>query len=119
MQKKVTSGSLVKSQLPPRHPWSVLPEAGVLHSLRRRYVHVGRDWLVHESAESHAQVAGGLVDGFGEVVAQHPQAAQVVVHGVGEVHQVVQIYRVVLHLSHLHREALGIAYRKIMYTGPF
>lgn len=87
-----------------------LPVAGVPHSLFRGYVHIRREWLVHKGSKSHAEVAGGAIHGLCEAAAQRPQAEQVIVHGVGKVHEVVEIHRVVLYLTYLHREALSIVW---------
>lgn len=86
----------------------LLPVAGVLHSLFGGDVHVRRERLVHKSTEAHAEVAGGAVHGLGQAFAQCPQAEEVIIHGVGEIHEVVEIHRVVLYLTHLHCEALSI-----------
>lgn len=71
-------------------------------------VHVRGDGLVHKGAKAHAQVAGGAVHGLGQALAQRPQAVEVVVHGVGEVHEVVEVHGVVLDLPHFDRKALGV-----------
>lgn len=86
----------------------LLPVAWVLHSCLRGNVHVRRQRLVHKSPEAHAKVAGCPVHGLSQTFAQCPQSKQVIVHGVGQVHEVVKIHRVVLHLTDLHCEALGI-----------
>lgn len=86
----------------------LLPVARVLHSLFGRDVHVRWKRLVHKSPKAHAQVAGGTVHGLSKALSQRPQAEEVVIHGVGEVHEVVEIHRVILYLTHLHCEALGI-----------
>lgn len=89
-------------------PITLLPVAGVLHSLFGWDVHVRWERLVHKSPKAHAEVAGGAVHSLGQTFAQRPQAEEVVVHGVGEIHEVVEIHGVVFYLSHLHREALSI-----------
>lgn len=90
---------------------NLLPVARVLHSLFGGDVHVRRERLVHKSPKAHAEVAGGAVHGLGQAFAQCPQAEEVIVHGVGEVHEVVEIHRVVLYLTHLHCEAFGIIWK--------
>lgn len=86
----------------------LLPVAGVLHSRFGGGVHVRRERLVHKSPEAHAEVAGGAVHGLGQAFAQCPQAEEVIIHGIGEIHEVVEIHRVVLYLTHLYCEALSI-----------
>lgn len=97
----------------------LLPVAGVLHGLFGGDVHVGRYRLVHKSSKAHAEVAGGAVHGLGQAFSQRPQAEEIVIHGVGEIHEVVEINRVVLHLTHLHCEALciilGVGYRNTIF----
>lgn len=86
----------------------LVPVAGVPHGFFGGNVHVRREGFVHKSSKAHAQVAGGAVHCLGQAFSQRPQAEQVVVHGEGEVHEVVEVHGVVLHLPHLHREARGV-----------
>lgn len=87
---------------------SAVPVAGVFHSLFGGDVHVRWERLVHKCAKAHAEVAGGAVHGLSQAFTQRPQAEEVVIHGVGEIHEIVEIHRIVFHLTHLHREAFGI-----------
>ena len=85
-----------------------LPVAGVLQGLLRGDVHVGRQGLVYEGTEAHSQVTGGTVHSIGQGPTQSPQAEQVVVHGERQIHEVVKIDGIVLYLTDLHRETLGV-----------
>lgn len=60
--------------------------------------------LVHEGAEAQPEVAGELAHLMGQLVAQVTDGVQIILHREGEVHQVVEIHRVVLHLPHLQLE---------------
>lgn len=86
----------------------MLPEARVLHSLLGGDVHIRWQRFVHKSPKSHAQVAGGAVHGLRQSLSKRPQAEEVIIHGVGEVHEVVEIHRVVVYLTHLYFEVLGV-----------
>lgn len=57
--------------------------------------------LVHKGAEAQPEVAGELSHLMGQLGAQVTDGFQIILHREGEVHQVVQIHRVVLHLPHL------------------
>lgn len=60
--------------------------------------------LVHKGAEAQPEVAGELAHLMGQLGAQVTDGVQIILHREGEVHQVVQIHRVVLHLPHLQLE---------------
>lgn len=60
--------------------------------------------LVHKGAKAQPEVAGELAHLMGQLGAQVPDGVQIILHREGEVHQVVQIHWVVLHLSHLQLE---------------
>lgn len=79
------------------------PVARILLVLGRR-VGEGGHVFVHEGAKAQPEVAGELPHLLGQLVAQTVDGVQVVFHGKREVHQVVQINRVVLHLPHLQVE---------------
>lgn len=88
---------------------SYVLKAGVPDGQWRVGVHVRCGGLVHEGSKPHAQIARGLAHALSELVAQGDQAIQVVFHRVREVHQVVEVHGVVLHLLHRHRKHLGAA----------
>lgn len=87
---------------------SAVPVAGVFHSLSGGDVHVRWERLVHKCAKAHAEVAGGAVHGLSQAFTQRSQAEEIIVHGVGEIHEIVEIHRIVLHLTHLDGEAFGV-----------
>lgn len=78
--------------------------ARVLHSFWWRDVHIRWYWFVHERTEAHTQVTGGFAHFFSQSISQLPQLSQIIIHGVGQVHQVVEIHRVICDLPHLQRE---------------
>lgn len=78
--------------------------AWVSHSFWWGDVHIWRYRFVHEGTEAHTQVTGGFAHFFSQSISQFPKLCQVIIHGVGQVHQVVQIHRVVSHLPHLQSE---------------
>lgn len=88
--------------------FSWVPVARVFHRLLRWDVHVGRQRLVHKCTKAHPQVAGGAAHRRCQAVAERPQAEEVIVHGEGEIHQVVEVHRIIFHLTDLHGKALSI-----------
>ena len=60
----------------------------------------GRHLLVHEAAEADPKVAGDVADGGGELAAELDHVLPVVRHGVGEVHEVVDVDGVLLGGDH-------------------
>lgn len=70
----------------------------------RRRVGERGDVFVNERPEPQAEVAGELPHLLGELGAQVSDAVQVILHGQGEIHQVVQVHGVVFHLAHLQLE---------------
>lgn len=89
----------------------VLPDAGVGLVPRRR-VGERRDAFVYKGPEPQSEVAGELPHLLGELGAEVPDVVQVVLHGQGEVHQVVQVHGIVLHLPHLQLEGSLVACAK-------
>lgn len=71
----------------------------------RRCVGERGDVLVYKRPEPQPEVAGELPHLLSELGAQVPDVVQVVLHGQGEVHQVVQVHRIILHLSNLQLES--------------
>lgn len=67
------------------------------------------DVLVYKRPEPQPEVAGELPHLLSQLGAQVSDAVQVILHGQGEVHQVVQVHRVILHLSNLQLEGSLIA----------
>ena len=59
---------------------------------------VGHDHLVDEGAEAEPEVGGDVLHGGGEEVAEGGELLLVVLHGLGEVHEVVEVDWVVLGL---------------------
>ena len=59
---------------------------------------VGHDDLVDEGAESEPEVGGDVLHGGGEEVSERRELLLVVLHRLGEVHEVVEVNRVVLGL---------------------
>ena len=59
---------------------------------------VGHDDLVDEGAESEPEVGGDVLHGGGEEVSERRELLLVVLHRLGEVHQVVEVHGVVLGL---------------------
>lgn len=57
--------------------------------------------FVHKGTKTQPEVAGEFSHLLGQLGAQITDGVQIVFHGKREVHQVVQIDRVVLHLPHL------------------
>lgn len=85
----------------------------------RRCVGERGDILVYKRPEPQPEVAGELPHLLGELGAQVPDAVQVILHGQGEVHQVVQVHRIILHLSNLQLESslVTCANREAMHIG--
>ena len=63
---------------------------------------------------THPEVTRGVPHLFHEVSAQLLDAGEVVLHGEGQIHQVVQVYGVVLHTLELHHKALGFTYKEFL-----
>lgn len=82
--------------------------AGVCEGFWWGDVHVRGHRLVHKGSKANPQVTGELAHLGGQLGAQILDAPQIILHGVRQVHQVVDVYRVILHLPHLDRELLGI-----------
>lgn len=80
-----------------------LPVARILPMFFRN-VGVRGHVFVHKGAEAQSEVAGELAHLMGQLVAQVTDGVQIIFHREGEVHQVVEIHRVVLHLPHLQLE---------------
>lgn len=80
-----------------------LPSAGIVLVSWRR-VGERRNVFVHEGAKAQTEVAGELPHLLSQLGAQVADVVQVVVHGQGQVHQVVEVHGVILHLPHLHSE---------------
>lgn len=59
--------------------------------------------------------SGDILHFFHEVSPQLFNIHQVILHGKRQIHQVVQVYEVVLHLFELHLKALGFSYRWEMW----
>lgn len=87
--------------------WDLLI-ARVLDGFWRRDVHVGGNGLVHKGPKADAKVAGELAHLTGQLGTQVLDVLQIVLHGVGQVHQVVDVHRVVFHLAHVDTEHLGV-----------
>lgn len=63
-----------------------------------------------EGIRTHPEVTGDILHLFYEVGSQLLDTGQVVLHGEGQIHQVVQVYGVVLHTFELHLKALRFTY---------
>ena len=59
---------------------------------------VGHDDLVDEGSEAEPEVGGDVLHGGGEEVSEGGELLLVVLHRLGEVHEVVEVHRVVLRL---------------------
>lgn len=103
------SGDVPLASNPYRPPsaWNLLI-ARVFEGFWRRDIHVGGNGLVHKGPKTDAQVAGELAHLAGQRGAQVLDVPQIVLHGVGQVHQVVDVHRIVFHLTHLDLEDLGV-----------
>lgn len=66
--------------------------------------------------QTHSEVSSNVPHLFHEVSSQLLDTGQVVLHGEGQVHQVVQVYGVVLHTFELHLKALGFTYKLEMWS---
>ena len=82
-------------------------KAGV-YSLSRHGGDVGHDDLVDEGAEAEPEVGGDVLHGLGQEVPQRRQLLLVVLHGLGQVHQVVQVHGVVLGLHVVEGQVVGL-----------
>lgn len=65
-------------------------------------VREGRHIFVYKGTKSQPEVAGELAHLQGQIGAKVANGVQIVFHGKREVHQVVQIHWIVLHLPYLH-----------------
>lgn len=83
--------------------WPNLPAARILLKLFCRVRERGHV-LVHKGAEAQPEVAGELAHLMGQLGAQVTDGFQIILHRQREVHQVVHVHRVVLHLPHLQLE---------------
>ena len=70
-----------------------------MHSLSRHGGDVGHDDLVDEGAEAEPEVGGDVLHGCGEEVAEGRELLLVVLHRLGQVHEVVQVHGVILGLG--------------------
>lgn len=82
--------------------------ARVGDGLWRRNVHVWGNGLVHKGPKADAEVAGEFAHLAGQLGAQVLDIPQIILHGVGQVHQVVDVHGVVFHLPHLDTKDLGV-----------
>lgn len=89
--------------IPNRRTAGHLPNARI-GLVPRRCVGERRDVLVYKRPEPQTEVAGELPHLLSELGAQVPDAVQVILHGQGEVHQIVQVHGIILHLSNLQLE---------------
>lgn len=80
-----------------------LPNAGIILV---SWCRVGerRNVFVHEGAKSQPEIAGELSHLLSQLGPQVADVIQVVVHGQGEIHQVVEVHGIILHLPHLNSE---------------
>lgn len=83
---------------PPSSPFGAPPTQWLAYSLVRHRRDVRHQHLVDERSEAQPKVGRDVLHCLGKRVAQHGQRLLVVLHGLGEVHQVVQIDWVVLGL---------------------
>lgn len=63
-----------------------------------------RNVFVHERAKPQTEIARELSHLFSQLGPQIADVIQVVVHGQGQIHQVVEIHGIILHLPHLNSE---------------
>lgn len=80
-----------------------LPNAGIVLVSRCR-VGERRNVFVHKRAKTQPEIASELSHLFSQLGPQIANIVQVVVHGQGEIHQVVQVHGIVLHLPDLNSE---------------
>lgn len=80
-----------------------LPSAGVILVSWGR-VGEGRNVLVYKRPKTKPEIAGELSHFFSQLSSQVPNGVQIILHGEGEIHQIVQIYGIILYLSNLHVE---------------
>lgn len=78
-----------------------LPVTGVFESLWWGDVHIWRYRLVHKGPKANPKVASNPAHLGSQLGTQGLDARQIILHGEGQVHQVVDVYRVILHLPHL------------------
>ena len=70
-----------------------------MHSLSRHGGDVGHDDLVDEGAEAESEVRGDVLHRSGEQISEGGKLLLVVLHGLGQIHEVVEVNRIVLGLS--------------------
>lgn len=63
----------------------------------------GRNGFVNEGTKSHLEIIRDGVHGVGQQCCKVDQLFFVILHGSGQVHDVVQIHRIVLHSSEPYR----------------
>lgn len=80
-----------------------LPDAGIV-LVSWCCIGERRNVLVHERAKPQAEIARELSHLFSQLGPQIADVIQVVIHGQGEIHQVVEVHGIVLHLPHLNSE---------------
>lgn len=80
-----------------------LPDAGIV-LVSWCCIGERRNVLVHKRAKPQAEIARELSHLFSQLGPQIADVIQVVVHGQGEIHQVVEVHGIVLHLPHLNSE---------------
>ena len=68
--------------------------------------------LVDERTESEFEVARDVPHGAGQLFAQRFQLHHIIFHRIGQIHEKVQIDRIVFGLLELHREIVHLSYRK-------
>lgn len=80
-----------------------LPNAGIVLV---SWCRIGerRNIFVHERAKSQTEIASEFSHLFSQLGPQIANIIQVIVHGQGEIHQVVEVHRIVLHLPNLNTE---------------
>lgn len=81
--------------------------------LFRHGAHVRHDNFVDEAAESQTEIRRDVLHRFGQEVAEQRQLVLVVLHGLAEVHEVVQVDRVVFRLRVVHPNAERLVFEEI------
>lgn len=104
-------------QTPNRRTAGYLPNAWI-GLVPRCCIGKRRDALVYKRPEPQSEVASELPHLLGKLSAQVPDVVQVILHGQGEVHQVVQVHGIILHLSNLQLEGslVTCANREALYV---
>lgn len=102
-QAKTAARLCTNSGLAPSGCTQHLPNAGIV-LVSWCCVGERRNVFVHERAKPQAEIAGELSHLFSQLGPQVPDIIQVIVHGQGQIHQVVEVHGIILHLPHLHSE---------------